>query len=206
MPSKVPGLLLASLGMLGVLSLVHSGCAKRSAEDVPVLGQLPEFSLVDQNEELFDRGSMEGNLWVSAFVFTHCRSTCPRITAHMKGLQTRLSDVPSAQFVSVSVDPRNDTPTVIKAYMTENELDESNWRFVTGDEESIRHVVVDGFRVGLGDGDSEAAGAEEIMHSNSFVLVDDRAQVRGYYRANNDGISDLEKDLRALATVVPPKH
>jgi cytochrome oxidase Cu insertion factor (SCO1/SenC/PrrC family) len=37
------------------------------------------------------------------------------------------------------------------------------------------------------------------MHSNSFVLVDDKARVRGYYRANNDGIADLERDLRALA-------
>ncbi|NND27481.1 MAG: SCO family protein [Myxococcales bacterium] len=189
---------------LAVFALV--GCTKRSAEDIPVLGQLPKFSLVDQNEQTFDRASMEDRLSVSAFVFTHCRSSCPRITAHMKGLQSRLSDVSSVQFVSVSVDPRNDTPEVIKAYMTKNELDESNWRFVTGEEEVIRRVVVDGFRVGLGDADSKAAGAEEIMHSNSFVLVDQEAQVRGYYRANNDGIGDLERDLRALTAVTAPKR
>ena len=201
MRSKTPGLLLLSL--LGLLVL---GCSKRTAEDVPVLGQLPEFSLLDQDQKAFARETMEGDLWVSAFVFTHCRSTCPRITAHMKGLQSRLSDVPSAHFVSVSVDPRNDTPEVLKAYMTKNELDESNWRFVTGTDEAIRHVVVDGFRVGLGDEDSKAAGAEEIMHSNSFALVDDKARVRGYYRANNDGIGDLERDLRALAASLPAKH
>ncbi len=204
MRSETLGLQL--LGVVVLLGLLGSGCTKRSAADVPVLGQLPEFSLVDQNQQPFARESMEGNLSVSAFVFTHCRSTCPRITAHMKGLQSRLSDVPSAQFVSVSVDPRNDTPEVIKAYMTKNALNETNWRFVTGDEEAIRHVVVDGFRVGLGDEDSKAAGAEEIMHSNSFVLVDEKAQVRGYYRANNDGIGDLERDLRALAAAVPAKH
>ena len=204
MRSKALGLLLLSVvGLLGQLVL---GCSKRSAEDVPVLGQLPEFSLLDQDQQAFARESMEGNLWVSAFVFTHCRSTCPRLTAHMKGLQARLSDVPSAHFVSVSVDPRNDTPDVIKAYMINNDLDETNWRFVTGEEAAIRHVVVDGFRVGLGDEDSKAAGADDIMHSNSFVLVDDKAQVRGYYRANNDGIGDLERDLRALAAAVPAKH
>ncbi len=207
MRSKAPALrLLTPAALLVFVGLLASGCTKRSAEDVPVLGQLPEFSLVDQDEQDFARESMEGNLWVSAFVFTHCRSTCPRLTAHMKGLQSRLSDVPSAHFVSVSVDPRNDTPEVIKAYMSKNELDETNWRFVTGEEDAIRHVVVDGFRVGLGDEDSKAAGAEDIMHSNSFVLVDEKAQVRGYYRANNDGISDLERDLRALAAAVPAKH
>ena len=204
MRSNALGLRLLTLVVL--LGLPVTGCSKRSAADVPVLGQLPKFSLVDQDQQAFARETMEGNLWVSAFVFTHCRATCPRITAHMKGLQSRLSDVPSAHFVSVSVDPRNDTPEVIKAYMTKNDLDETNWRFVTGDEAAIRHVVVDGFRVGLGDEDSKAAGAEDIMHSNSFVLVDHEAQVRGYYRANNDGIGDLERDLRALAAVVPAKH
>lgn len=182
-----------------LLAVLAVGCTKRSAEDVPVLGLLPEFALVDQNEQAFTRDTMEGDIWVSAFVFTHCKSTCPRLTAHMKGLQTRVSDVPSANFVSVSVDPRNDTPEVIKAYMTKNALDERNWRFVTGDEEAIRHVVVEGFKVPIGDDESRVAGSDEIMHSNSFVLVDDKAQVRGYYRANNDGIADLERDLRALA-------
>jgi protein SCO1 len=201
MPSNTIGLVVLTL-----VSTLALGCSKRSAEDIPVLDQLPEFSLIDQDRHVFTRESMEGRLTVSAFVFTHCRSTCPRLTAHMKGLQSRLSDVPRVQLVSVSVDPRNDTPEVIKDYMTKNELDESNWRFVTGEEAAIRHAVVDGFRVGLGDEESKVAGAEDIMHSNSFVLVDDEARVRGYYRANNDGIGDLERDLRALAAAQPAKR
>lgn len=192
------------LVVLGGLLMVTAACSKKSAADVPVLSQLPNFTLVDQNEQVFSRSTMEGGIWVSAFVFTHCRSTCPRLTAHMKGLQARLADLPGVHFVSVSVDPRNDTPEVIKAYMVKNELDERNWYFVTGEEDAIRSVVVDGFRVGLGDEESTAQGAEEIMHSNSFVLVDDQARVRGYYRANNDGIADLERDLRAIAAAVTP--
>lgn len=190
--------------LVALVVVVALGCSKKKAEDVPVLGQLPEFALTDQDSQPFTLDTMKGDIWVSAFVFTHCRSTCPRLTAHMKGLQTRLSDVPVASFLSVSVDPRNDTPEVIKAYMTKNSLDERNWRFVTGEEEAIRHVVVDGFKVGLGDEESAAAGADDIMHSNSFVLVDTQARVRGYYRANNDGIADLERDLRALAAGSAP--
>ena len=193
-----------ALLVLGALLMVTAACSKKSAAEVPVLAQLPEFSLVDQNERAFTRSTMEGGIWVSAFVFTHCRSTCPRLTAHMKGLQARLADLSDVNFVSVSVDPRNDTPEVIKAYMLKNELDERNWHFVTGEEQAIRTVVIDGFRVGMGDEESTAQGAEEIMHSNSFVLVDEQARVRGYYRANNDGIADLERDLRAIAAAVQP--
>ena len=188
-----------------LLASLLFGCTKRKAEDIPVLSTLPDFALVDQDAQAFTLDSMKGDIWVSAFVFTHCNSTCPRLTAHMKGLQTRLADVPSANFVSVSVDPRNDTPEVIKAYMTKNEIDETNWRFVTGEEDAIRHVVVEGFKVGMGDEQAVAQGGDDIMHSNAFVLVDPSARVRGYYRANNDGIADLERDLRAIAAV-PNEH
>ena len=43
----------------------------------------------------------------------------------------------------------------------------------------------------------------EDARVRSFVLVDPQAQVRGYYRANNDGIADLERDIRALAAARP---
>lgn len=184
--------------LLLVLSLLTIGCSKKT-DPPPVLSELPEFSLVDQNGQAFDRRALEGDFWVADFIFTHCRSTCPRLTAHMQGLQTRLSDIPNAQFLSVSVDPRNDTPDVLKAYMTKSELSEANWRFVTGEEQAIRDVVLNGFKVGLAEGDDQPGG-EAIMHANHFVLVDEKAQVRGYYRANNDGIADLERDLRVLAS------
>lgn len=186
------------------LGLVAGACSKKS-EPPPVLSQLAEFSLVDQNGKPFGHGDLGGDFWIADFVFTHCRSSCPRLTAHMEGIQARVADLPNTQFLSVSVDPDNDTPEVMKAYMTKNELDERNWKFVTGTEETIRDVVLKQFKVGLAEGDPQA-GNEAIMHANHFVLVDPDARVRGYYRANNDGIADLERDLRLLASLAstPP--
>jgi len=189
----------AEILIVASVALVALGCSKRNANDVPIIADLPDFSLVDQDEQVFNRGSLEGNLWVSAFVFTHCRATCPRLTAQMKRLQARASDVLSARFLSVSVDPRNDTPEVIKAYMTGNGLDESNWRFVTGSEAEIANLVIGGFQVGFG----RTRWASELTHSNSFALVDGHARIRGYYASDDEGITDLERDLRALATEVP---
>jgi protein SCO1/2 len=113
----------------------------------------------------------------------------------MKKLQGRLSDVPSAHFLSVSVDPRNDTPEVIKAYMITNHLDETNWRFVTGQEDAIQDFVVGGFKVGYG----RTQWSTELTHSNSFALVDSQARIRGYYGSDDEGLIELERDLRALA-------
>ena len=170
MRSNLHRVLLASL-----VALLVGGCSKNT-EPPPVIGELSEFSLVDQNGAPFQRADIDGEFWVADFVFTHCRSSCPRLTAHMKGIQTRVSDIPNTQFLSVSVDPDNDTPEVLKAYMTKNELSEANWRFVTGSEDTIRDVVLNQFKVGLAEGNVQA-GNEAIMHANHFVLVDPDAKV-----------------------------
>lgn len=185
--------------MVSCLALLALGCSNKNVVDVPVIAELPAFSLVDQDAQAFNPKSLEAGLWVTAFVFTHCRATCPRLTGQMKKLQGRLSDVPSAHLLSVSVDPRNDTPEVIKLYMTKNRLDETNWRFVTGSEGAIQHFVVDGFKVGYG----HSQWSPELTHSNSFTLVDEQARIRGYYGSDDDGIAELERDLRALAAAQP---
>jgi protein SCO1/2 len=177
------------------LVLLALGCSKRNTADLPVIAELPDFSLVDQDQQIFNAHSLKGGVWTTAFVFTHCRATCPRLTAQMKKLQGRLSDLPNARFLSVSVDPRNDKPEVIKAYMTKNGLQEANWRFVTGSERAIHHFVVDGFKVGYG----RTQFAPELTHSNSFALVDELARIRGYYASDDDGIAQLERDVRAMA-------
>jgi protein SCO1/2 len=185
-------LLIAATGSASVAL----GCSKESAVALPVVAELPDFSLVDQDGRPFLRESMRDGVWVVAFVFTHCRATCPRLTAQMKKLQGRLSGVPNARFLSVSVDPRNDTSEVIKAYMTANALDEKNWRFVTGTEDAVQDFVVGGFKVGYG----RTQWSTELTHSNSFALVDNRARIRGYYLSDDEGLGQLERDLRALAS------
>ena len=199
---RIANEIVASSCLLSFLALLAFGCSKTSANDVPVIAELPAFSLVDQDEQAFTPESMQRGVWVAAFVFTHCRATCPRLTAQMKKLQGRLSDVPIAHFLSVSVDPRNDTPEVIKAYMTTNGIDESNWRFVTGQEEAIQDFVVGGFKVGYG----RTQWSTELTHSNSFALVDQHARIRGYYGSDDDGIAELERDLRALGAALPPNR
>ena len=177
------------------LCVLALSCTNRSAPETPVIAELPEFTLVDQDGRAFDRNSIVSGVWVTAFVFTHCRATCPRLTAQMKKLQARVSDVEDARLLSVSVDPRNDTPEVIKAYMKANQIDERNWRFVTGTEEAVERFVVGGFRVGYG----RTQWSTELTHSNSFALVDQQARIRGYYGSDDEGLQKLEQDLRSLS-------
>lgn len=174
--------------------LLALGCSKTPAREVPVIAELPAPALMDQDGQAFNRESLEGKLWVTSFIFTHCRATCPRLVAQMTTLQGRLADLSNAHFLSVSVDPRNDTPEVIKAYMVQNDLDERSWRFVTGTEEAVEDFVVGGFKVGYG----RTQWSTELTHSNSFALVDDQARIRGYYASDEAGLAELERDVRVL--------
>ena len=189
-----------ALVTLGLIAL-GAGCSKPSSPP-PVIAELAPPELVDQRGAAFDGATMAGKLWVTSFVFTHCRATCPRIIARMKELQSRVVDVPCASFLSVSVDPRNDTPTVIEDYMSKNGLDERNWRFVTGTERAIEDFVVAGFKVGYG----RTQASPELTHSNSLALVDGRSRIRGYYSTDDEGMATLERDLRTLGRELPTRR
>ena len=53
--------------------LAALGCSKKTA-DLPVIAELPAFALVDQDSQSFDREALRGGVWVTSFVFTHCRA------------------------------------------------------------------------------------------------------------------------------------
>lgn len=108
------------------LAVLALGCSKNASNELPVIAELPEFALLDQDARTFDRQALEGHPGVVSFIFTHCRTTCPRLTEQMKKLQSRLDDARTVHFLSVSVDPRNDTPEVIQAYMVDNGIDQTN--------------------------------------------------------------------------------
>ena len=90
------------------------------------------------------------------------------------------------RLVSISVDPDNDTPSVLKAYAERFEVDPSTWTFLTGDIEAIKRTSVDGFKLAL-DGRADPAAKDfGIIHGSHLVLVDGNARIRGYYRTEDD--------------------
>src|SRR4051812_45963081 len=128
MTRAVRNLTLAMWALVGVLLIVLVAgklATRRAAEagplaraDAPADAFVPEFSLVDQNAEKFTNTSMAGKVWVVDFVFTHCDGPCPLMTAKMVGLTKQIRN-PNVRFLSFSVDPTNDTPSVLKQYAKE---------------------------------------------------------------------------------------
>jgi protein SCO1/2 len=72
-------------------------------------------------------------------MFTVCRGTCPGTSATLQGLRERLSPIfgDRLAIVSISIDPAEDSPRVLKQYAAVYGADRPrtglcDWRFLTG--------------------------------------------------------------------------
>ncbi|MCA9601252.1 MAG: SCO family protein [Myxococcales bacterium] len=192
------------------LALVSLGaCSKpEPPPELPHLGTLPSFALTTQRGAAFGEGDFVGKLTAVNFIFTSCPTICPVIVERTRSVQAALKAAsPRARIVSFSVDPETDTPEVLAKFAAKHGADESVWTFVTGDAGTLGEAVVHGFKVAVGERTPRADGAYDILHASHFVLVDDKAEIRGYYPSDADGaarlvaaVAELEKTAKLEKT------
>ena len=154
-------------------------------------GKTPDFILTDSQAKEFTSQALRGKVWVTDFIFTTCAGICPTMSKNMSSLyQSFLSDK-RVEFVSISVNPTNDSPQVLTEYAKRYKADPSKWHFLTGKIETIEAIMAKGFKIG--------SAESPAMHSGYFVLVDKKGQIRGYYDGmDKDRIRQLLLDIAAL--------
>ena len=153
--------------------------------------KVPYFSYTDQNNKIFTTNDLLGKITIADFFFTGCPVTCPRMKAYMNQIHEFYDMDPGVQFLSISVDPKNDTQSVINNFIRERGLSYSNWFFLQSEEESIVSLLEDGFLLS-GEG---LPG----MHSTKFILIDSNAQILGYYEySSKEDFNNLISDTTYL--------
>lgn len=176
--------------LVPALLMALAGC--RQEQPLPVYWQIPAFQLMSQSGEPFDSKSLAGSVWVADFIYTTCPGPCPRMSAQMRGVQTAVQSMPGVKLVSITVDPKNDTPAALAAYATRYHAEPGRWFFLTGGQAELEALCRNGFKLGDVDG--------SLAHSTRFVLMDGQSRVRGFYSATEDGaVPKLLHDIRALA-------
>ena len=103
----------------------------------------PEIRLIDQDGRPFVLSALRGRVVLLDFFFTQCTGPCPILTNLHVRLQRRLPPAlrERARFVSVSLDPVNDTPDRLRAYAHAQGADLSSWSFLTGKPEEVAAVL-----------------------------------------------------------------
>jgi cytochrome oxidase Cu insertion factor (SCO1/SenC/PrrC family) len=197
---RLPRMLLWGL-LVAVLVAVTAWALRTrlSAPDLPVLGQVPPFSLTDQRGETVTLDDLAGEPWIADFIFTRCTLSCPMMTTRMAELDDGRVP-PEVRLVSFSVDPDHDTPEVLADYARAFGASQ-RWHFLTGPKKEILALAVEGFHLALEPEPPEgtAPPAEPIAHSTRFVLVDGQGRIRGYYDGmTREGVEQLERDTALL--------
>ncbi len=193
-------LIWAALLVAGVGVFAASRLTRQDMSSVEgALGSVPPFVLTDQSGQKVTERDYAGKVWIANFVFTRCASVCPMLTAKFRDLQGDLQGLPLS-YVSISVDPEYDTPAILAAYAKRFDADLARWRFLTGPLGDIEHVVVEGFKIHIGDRGPAAHDPTliEIMHGEHFVLVDPQGTIRGYFQSDGSGLKELEAAARRL--------
>ena len=180
--------------LLVALSLGAAVPALAAAASLPVIGLAPAFALTDQAGRALALADLRGKVLAVSFIFTTCSDSCPILTAKMADMRRRLGTEfgPGINFVSITVDPLNDTPARLRDYASAHGADVPGWRFLTGKPDEIADVVR---RYGAFARPSDRGGIEHLFLTS---LIDRRGYLRVQYLGWRFDPDEMSRDLRSL--------
>lgn len=159
----------------------------RAAETLDgVFDPLGPFHLTERSGRAVTDATLADQVWIASFIFTRCPSSCPKISAVMKTLQSRLKGT-RVRLVSLSVDPEHDTPAVLSNYAHRFGADPDRWWFLTGPKDEVYPLLLERFHVPAvpSTPEDQALGAEAVSHSARLALIDRGNRVVGYFDSDD---------------------
>jgi protein SCO1/2 len=154
----------------------------------------PQIVLHDQDGKLFKLSSLRGKAVFLTFVYAHCPDVCPLMMQALAAAKRSLPDPAIMQIVAVSVDPKGDTPKVVKEFLRARELTgKAHW--LLGTRAQLRPVWTS-YNI-------EAKSVPEtpaiIEHVSLIYGIDATGHIRVGYPASPVSPRAMAHDARILA-------
>ena len=196
--------------------LLALSCAEQKPKRLPILGnydvsyrqqngktitdtiyqRIPDFSFFNEDSVLVTKQSFAGKVWISEFFFASCPSICPIMNTQLKNVEKALKPYQKdLQYLSFTIDPTNDKPSVLKAHKRNLGIHNTNWSFLIGNEAFTHQLGIEHFLIFAGR-EEEALGG--YAHSGAFTLVDKKGYVRGVYEVVQPDLSVNKKEFERL--------
>ncbi|WP_088103557.1 SCO family protein [Halalkalibacter urbisdiaboli] len=192
---KVVFVLFSILLLGGCGWLYQTGNNSSSEFDISAADmEVPDFQYVNQNEEAFGTEQLSGHYWLANMIFTNCPSVCPTMTPNMRNLQNAMLDEGvDMKFVTFTIDPKRDTPELLKAYGTNVGANFKYWNFITGyTNEEIATFAMETFKTTVQYIEEE----DDFVHPTSFFLVDPGGKIIRKYDGLQSNQEGIIKDLK----------
>ncbi len=159
---------------------------------------LPDLTFIDQEGKPFTFASLRGKAVAVTFIYTRCplpdfcilmSNNFSKVQAIMKRDRERAG---AWHLVTVSFDPANDSPDVMKRYGVQYGADFGVWDFITADKATI-DAFATGFDLYVASGDGGL-----IDHTLRTVLIDPEGRLVATIKGNSWTAEDLAGELKAL--------
>lgn len=135
----------------------------------------PDFALYDQTGKVVQMTRFRGKQIMLNFIYTRCpiATMCPAATLKMTQTQklAKESGVANIEFVSITLDPKYDTPGVLREYADARGIDTTNFSFLTGPENAIKDLLAQFGVIAEFEGDL-------IKHTLTTLLIGEDGKIR----------------------------
>ncbi|PHS54120.1 MAG: SCO family protein [Lutibacter sp.] len=154
------------------------------------------FELINQKGDTITQEVYKDKIYVADFFFTRCQTICPIMTNNMGKLQEVFKNEDDIKFLSLSVTPVMDSIPILREYADKMGVIDAKWNIATGDKKHIYELARKSYFAVLDEGDG---GVQDFIHTENFVLVDKKQQIRGFYDGTDtEDIQRLISDIRLL--------
>jgi protein SCO1/2 len=123
---------------------------------------------------------LDGKILAVSFLFTSCSLTCPEVTRRMAEIQRLTTNQTDVRLLSLTVDPRSDTPPVLAKWGERYGADTNRWFMLTGDKLGLHQLIGDSFLA------TDASDPFNSMPGNftgteRIAVVDQHGRVRIFF-------------------------
>lgn len=173
---------------------------------LPVIGVAGDGDVVDSRAGATSLHELMGDsVVVLSFIYSSCSDAngCPLATHVLARLKSRLRQSPEGtagiRFVSLSFDPANDTPEVMRRYGNPFVDDSLDWRFLTTrGQVELAPILQHYGQTVVRDAGATGGDPGSISHVLRVFLIDQALQIRNIYSASYLHADTMFNDIRTL--------
>ena len=190
---------LSKIDKTGHAAVDNTGGPEITASQILKPGDpVPDTTLVDESNTARPLTSLKGHRVALTFMYTRCPQPdfCPLMDRNFAAIQNEVKKTPGlgdVRLVSISFDPANDTPSVLKTHARDLKADPAVWHFVTASPEDIKGFAA---KFGVTAEPSDESPAV-LTHNLSTAVIDSDGRLVQIRPGNMWTPADLIADLKA---------
>jgi len=167
------------VGMIGLLACSRPAKLAAPSEPNPPR-RLEAFTLTDQTGQTVTQADVAGKFAIVNFVHTSCSISCLEVNRQMATVQQLTAGQDDVRLLSLTVDPRTDTPPVLAEFGAKFGADSNRWHLLTGEKAALYELIETSFL--KRDEQSQPSPMPGGFQDVDYIAVVDRAgNVRRYF-------------------------